>query len=96
MQGKQDENHDLYKVFFRLLVFPHRSHDDIIVTFQNICSETRPSIPVCVFQPELVTNQRVTSVAVVLYTTEKSWKKPLLAQCVCDWEGGCVCYEYMK
>lgn len=98
---------DNWKDKLRLcLAFPRRSHDmkdvqkndtkaneRIIVTFENICSETRFNILDCVSLPELLTSQSNFSLFSSVYN-QKPWKKSLLAQCVCvcvcDWGGG-VC-----
>lgn len=80
-----------------------QANDGIFVTFRNICTGTRLkwTILVCVFLPELLTNQRVNSAVVVnpgrnlCYLSLCVCVCACASVCVCDWGGG-VCYEYAK
>lgn len=74
-----------------------QANDGIFVTFRNICTGTRLkwTILVCVFLPELLTNQRVNSAVVVNPGRNLCYLSLCVCvrvcQCVCVWlGGGCV------
>lgn len=66
-----------------------QANDGIFVTFRNICTGTRLkwTILVCVFHPELLTNQRVNSAVVVNPGRNLCY----LSLCVCARVPVCVC-----